>query len=196
MTRLATMPRIVVACAVLVGACFFQADYTGGHFRCTDGKCPSGLTCIAGTCGMPIDARIDTPDGPPDGKQAALTCMDPGVFPAAGGSASGSTNAPRVNTVSSSCGGQVMNGNDAVYKIDAALGDHITLTISGYVGVYAYAIAPCVTQPSTPTCVGNMPASAGNPVTITVPATTAYFLVVDSVNPAQHGSYTLDVMHF
>ena len=195
MTRPATMPRIVVACAVLVGACFFQADYTGGHFRCTDGKCPSGLTCVEGTCGIPIDARIDTPDTAIDAKQAALTCADPGPFPTAGGSASGSTNAPHTNLITATCGGFVMNGNDAVYKIDAALGDHIALTIAGNFMVYAYAISPCMVSPAMPSCIGTMPASPGTPITITAPATATYFLVVDAVNPAQHGSYTLAVTH-
>src|SRR5437764_570666 len=34
--------------ALLLGACRVHPDYSNTHYRCDDGVCPSGFTCIAG----------------------------------------------------------------------------------------------------------------------------------------------------
>jgi hypothetical protein len=188
------MPRIAPVCVALVGAgmaasCVFDASYTGGTYRCSDGKCPAGLTCSAGVC-MPPDAR--SIDAPPDTHVAALTCADPGVLGATGGSASGTT-VGRSNTVNSSCGGVVTNGPDAVYRLTAAANAQVMVTIAGSYPVNAYLIAPCSVAPATPACESNALASAGSPITVTVPFAGEHFIVVDGVNPTVSGTYTLTV---
>src|SRR5262249_7617388 len=152
MTSAATMPRIVIACA-LVGGCVFRADYRSGEVHCSDGKCPSGLICRTEVCVDPrIDAAVDAPPDVPDAKPALLTCTEPGPFPATGGTATGST-ATRTSMMSSMCGGFVMNGPDAVYRIDVGAGAHINLSIDN---LNAYVIVPCTPSPGTPMCIGNM----------------------------------------
>lgn len=188
------MPRIASICALaLVGACTFDAVYTGGHYTCSDGKCPSGYTCSksqqcvlpdSGTGSGSADAAIDAP-------QAALTCSDPGTFGAMGGSASGTTAPPRSNTVSASCNGSVMNGPDAVYKFDASIGQQVTASIAASYAATAYVIAPCSVTPATPACETNAYATPGNPLAFSAPATTTYYLVVDGVNPSLSGTYTV-----
>src|SRR5262249_35451668 len=88
MTSAGIMPRILLAWAWLASACVFDADYTGGTYKCSDGKCPSGLHCAAGVCTAKpaIDAGSGI-DAPRDSHVAALTCGDPG----GAGSASGTT---------------------------------------------------------------------------------------------------------
>jgi hypothetical protein len=188
MTSAGIMPRIAWLCvAVLVGACSFDAKYTGGHFKCSDGVCPSGLTCIAGMCGTAgsADAMIDA-------RMTAHTCADPEPVPVTGGTFSGVTTG-RSNTVTASCAGSVMNGPDAVFRLDATIGDPITVAITGSYPVSAYAIAPCTVAPGTPACIGNAAATAGNPLAFTAAFTGAHYLVVDGVNPALSGDYTLTV---
>ena len=192
MTSAGIMPQTRAMLSVLLAsaavACSFHADYGGGTYKCSDGICPSGLTCIQGTCatgGGSADAAIDS-------RQAALTCADPGLVATTGGAFMGTT-AGRSNTVTASCNGGVMNGPDAVYRFDATIGDQLTLAISGSYPVNAYAIAPCTVAPGTPTCIGNTAAASGNPITITAAFTGAHFVVVDGLNPAQSGSYTLTI---
>lgn len=190
------MPWNTLVCAVIVlgGGCWFDADYRGGHFTCSDGACPGGLVCVADRCVTPGDAAPGdaVADGtvPIDARIAAATCADPMPFPVAGGTFSGST-AGRGNTITASCAGSVMNGNDAVYRIDSTSGDHLLVAITG--ALQAYAIAPCNPTPATPICIGNVVATAGNPISITATGTT--FLVVDDVNPATSGAYALTVSH-
>jgi hypothetical protein len=183
------MPRILLFCAVI--GCGFDADYKGGHFTCYDDKCPSGLTCNTQhecVTTMPGDAAHDAPIDTP---QAALTCADPGVLPAGGGSASGSTGKNAL--MSALCNGLVMNGYDAVYVVDANLGNHIKISLlSG--PLKAYALAPCSPSPATPTCVGNVFATVGNPITIIAAATTPHYIVVDDDLAAGSGAYSLSVM--
>jgi hypothetical protein len=126
-----------------------------------------------------------------DGRTAALTCADPGVFPAGGGTISGTT-AMRSNTVSSSCGGFVMNGYDAVYRVTVAAGAHIMVSVSGGYPVSAYVVAPCSVVPATPACEGNMAASAGNPIDVTT-FVGQHYVVVDGSTAGQGGTYTLTV---
>ncbi len=185
------MPRNAWLCApILVGACSFDAVYTGGHYSCSDGKCPSGYTCSASKqCVLP-DAGSGSVDAPVDSRQAALTCSDPGVFGSTGGSASGTT-AGRSNTVTASCGGFVMNGPDAVYRFDAALGAQVMVSIEASYAANAYVITPCTVAPGTPACTSNAYASPGNPLAFSAPATTTYFLVVDDGNAALSGTYTV-----
>lgn len=178
------MPRIAVVWAVLASACVFDADYRGGTYRCSDGVCPSGLRCEAGVCTSrpPIDAGADAAH---DSHVAALTCADPGEA----GSASGTT-AGRNNTISASCGGFVMNGPDAVYRVIANAGQHVMVTVTGR---QAYVIAPCTPAPQTPSCLGNSLASAGSPISVVAAATGPQFVIVDDSNAAGSGAYTLDV---
>lgn len=193
------MQRFAVLGIVLVGACFFDADYGSGAFKCSDGRCPSGLVCDtdANRCvtrldGGPDDADAPSdvpPDMPIDTMSAALTCVDPGVIATAGGTESGTT-VGRTSTISASCGGSVMNGNDAVYRITAGAGDQYLV---GITGVKAYVIIPCSVSPATPTCVGNAAASPGNPISFTASVAGQHFIVVDHENPATSAAYTLTV---
>jgi hypothetical protein len=173
--------------------CFFDADYRGGHYTCTDGVCPSGFTCSAQKeCVEPQkDASVDVNDGPIfDAPPRAATCADPQPFPAAGGTASGTT-AGRSNTVSAMCSASVQTGTDAVYRVDVQSGAHLLVGISGFTNVSAYVIAPCSISPATPACVGSNAASAGNPINVTASFTGQYFIVVDSANAGSSGTYTL-----
>lgn len=193
------MPWIAVACALVFGACFFDADYAGGRIACSDGKCPSGLTCAGGVCegprrdAAPGDADGDGSTGDAtDARIAALTCVDPGLVATTGGTAMGTT-ASRSSLVSASCDGFVMNGPDAVYRIDAAAGAQLLVSISASYAAYAYVLAPCSATPATPTCLTNMAASAGDPISVTTTFAGQHFIVVDNPNPALSGDFTLTV---
>ena len=189
------MPSNLALCAlVLVSACVFHADYDNAHYRCTDGKCPSGLTCRADACVAPgpIDASVQdgAVDAAIDARLAALTCADPGVLAAAGATTTGTT-AGRSSTISATCSGFVMNGADAVYRLTtAAVGDQFLI---GITGVKAYVIAPCSPTPATPACLGNAFATPGNPISITATFAGPHFIVVDHESPATTAAYTLTV---
>jgi hypothetical protein len=193
------MHRFAVLGIVFVGACFFDADYGSGGYKCSDGRCPSGLVCDTGAnrCVTHLDGGPDDvmdavdapPDVPIDTMPAALTCVDPGVIAMTGGTASGTT-VGRTSTISASCNASVMNGNDAVYRITAGAGD---MFLVGITGVKAYAIIPCSISPATPTCIGNVAASPGNPISFTATAAGQYFIIVDHENPATSAAYTLTV---
>jgi hypothetical protein len=186
------MPRIVVAMIAGFGfaaGCVFDADYSKGHYACSDGKCPSGLACESNACVVPRhDAAVDTViDAPP----AALTCSDPGPFPASGGSASGTT-AGRTNTVSASCNGTVMNGTDAVYRLDLGAGAHATFTVTGAsFPIAVYALTPCTLAPATPACLDNVYATTGSPATVTATSAGTYFVIVDGTNAGLSGTYAV-----
>ena len=177
---------------MLLASCGFDADYSGGRFTCSDGKCPAGQTCVANECVVPHDAATDDADAPIDGHPAMLLCSDPGILPAAGGTVMGTTNG-RNNTVSSLCNSLVMNGFDAVYRVDAALGDHIGITVAGSFPVRGYVIAPCMTQPNTPSCIGNMFATPTAPISVTTTSAGPQFIIVDGENAGLSGNYTLTV---
>lgn len=61
--------------AALVASCRIDADWDGTRYRCPDGVCPLGQTCVAGECvgepgapdGAPADGPAPTWDGAPDG---------------------------------------------------------------------------------------------------------------------------------
>lgn len=180
------MPRILVAMIVFASGCFFDASYSN-NVRCSDGKCPSGLTCWENACVsmIPIDMAIDVP---PEGLPAALTCADPGVFAATGGTISATT-AGATSKMASSCGGFVMNGPDRVYRIMMNGTNQLRVSIDAGQRK-AYVLATCVEAPSTPVCLGNARALMGSPVTVT-PANGPAFVVVDDENAAASGSYTL-----
>lgn len=172
------MRRLVVF--VGLAGCLFDADYRGGTYTCSDDRCPSGLTCVAGMCVVPgeVDAAIDAP-------APALTCADPGVIASPGGTAMGSTDGKPM-TLSSMCGGFIMNGREAVYRIELVAGDSLLVAIAG--SRKAYVIAQCVTP--APACLGNTLATDGNPISVT-PAAGPSFVIVDDENPANAGAYTL-----
>jgi len=187
------MPRPVVCTVVFVGlvglvglvGCSFEADYRGGSYTCNDGRCPAGLTCVAGACVDPGvgDAGFDA--DAIDARIPALTCADPGLVVSPGGSVMGTTTNHPMN-LSSMCGGFVMNGREAVYQIDLAAGDTLLVSITG--ARKAYVLAQCVTP--APSCLGNALATDGNPLSVT-PAAGPSFVVVDDENPSADGPYTL-----
>lgn len=184
------MPRILL---VLLAGCSFEAEY-GPGVRCeSDGRCPDGLFCHFGVCGpnRTLDGGIDAPpaDAMVDARLAALTCADPGVVPAGGGSSAGTT-AGRSSLVSAMCNGSIMNGGDAVYRIDLAAPAMLLVAITG--GREAYVLASCEPAPATPVCTGSMAATEGNPIAPSLPAGT-HFIVVDDATAGSTGSYSLDV---
>jgi hypothetical protein len=187
------MRGVAVSLLLAASGCFFDADYRGGHYTCSNGICPSGLTCEQTVC---VEARKDAAtDGPKDGPifdapARAATCADPQPFPATGGTTSGTTTG-RANTVTAMCSVSVQNGVDAVFRIDAAAGAHLLVSISGYSQVSAYVIAPCSASPATPTCLGTTAATQGNPINITTSFAGQHFIVVDSAAAAANGAYTL-----
>jgi hypothetical protein len=187
------MPRFaaLVVVGFFNGGCWFSADYRAGHVACHDGVCPSGLTCVGDVCvdpvphdgagsdALPGDAK---PDAPPHG----LTCGDP--QPLTSGVAVTGTTTGRSNSVNPTCNSAPMFGFDAVYKLDATLGQTLTITAtSPDYPIAAYAIAPC----NATACIGNTYATQTTAATITIPATTTYFVVVDGPNAALTGRYTL-----
>jgi len=199
------MPRFVLTRAgifgvgFLISGCWFDANYKSGQVTCDDGHCPSGLYCqddrVCVSNPVFEDAHVRLTDAAPDAPDAAmiaaLTCADPGTF-IADDTVTGTT-AGRTNTVSALCNGTVMNGPDAVYKIAGSVGQMLTLTPhSSAYPIAAYAIAPCTTS-GVPSCTGNVYATDTTPVTITIPATTDYFILVDGGNAALSGDYSLTI---
>jgi hypothetical protein len=188
------MPWKPLACVVLV-ACGFDASYTGGTYLCSDGVCPTGQMCVAGTC-RPDDALGSGGDAKPidasiDGPAAALTCASPGMLSAAG-SATGST-VGQSSMVSALCGGLIQNGADAVYVVEVAAGSALHVAIAGDYMVDAYVLSPCDPVPATPSCEGNAPAMPGTPIVVTPTAAGSQFVVVDGENAEMTGTYTLSV---
>lgn len=197
------MPRIVVACALVVGGCSFSADYTGATVYCSDGKCPSGLECrtdlpTTPECRAPRqDAAMDVPgdvhDAPIDGRQYALTCNDPGPIAMTGGTVMGTTTGrPQGSMIAVTCNNQVMNGYDAIYKLEnVGAGKQVNINLTAtWTGAAAYIIQPCA---ATGSCVGNVFAQNGSPVNVTTIANGAPFIVVDSTLSGTNGPYTLTV---
>jgi len=172
---------------VLLASCGFDADYSGGRFTCSDGKCPAGQTCVANECIVPHDAAPEDADASTDAHPAMLLCSDPGILPAAGGTVMGTTNS-RNNTVDSLCNSLVMNGPDAVYSVNAAFGAHI-----GSYPVRGYVIAPCVVTPNTGACIGNVFATPTAPISVTTMFAGLHYIIVDGENAGLSGTYTLTV---
>jgi len=178
------MPRFALV-LLLVPACFFDADYSHAHVRCSDGMCPNGQHCYAGSvCGV-ADAAVGGSDAAHDAAVVhALTCNDPGTPLAT----QTDTTAGHTNQVSAMCGGVIYNGPDAVYQIDGPR--QVTIGISGSYAVAAYVIAaPCTVAP---TCDTNVAAQPAAPLVISVPSG-PHLIVVDGVNPSLSGMYTLTV---
>jgi hypothetical protein len=192
------MPWIALVCLCLVGACRFDADYSGGPYRCEQDKCPDGLVCddlqSPAVCIAPRqDAAIDSPpdDSMVDARVPELRCGDPGKLSPTGGTVTGST-AGKMNLVTAQCSTGVMNGFDDVYEIEAPAGKQVTLAVStttmGY-AVTAYMITPC---PSA-ACMSADYAVPGNPATITTTIASPQYVVVDSIIANTGGAYTLIV---
>ena len=199
MPRFAALVVVGFFNVVVAPGCWFSADYRSGNVACRDGKCPSGLSCVAEVCvvatgdgggGNVHDARSDS--APDAFDMAALTCADPGTF-VADNTVSGTTaGTGRTNTLSTSCNGTVMNGKDAVYKIAGTMGHQVTLTPhSSAYPIAAYVITPCT--PGFPTCIDNTFATDTAPATITFGANGDYFIVVDGINAGLSGAYTLTI---
>jgi hypothetical protein len=176
------MRALVLLC---LSGFLFNADYGDGHYTCSDGVCPSGLSCVQNECVSEVrkDATIDTPVVFDDAPPRPAVCSDPQLFPPTGGMTGGTT-VGRANNMTSMCANAIQNGLDAVYKIENTTGP-ILVTVTGSFAVTAYAVTTCT---PTTACVSNKAAVPGNPLSI--PAGT-YWIVVDSVNPAASGNYTL-----
>ena len=184
------MPRNLARCAgalalAVLGGCLFRADYDAGGFTCTDGVCPSGFACVDQRCvrsgdGGPGDAMADA-------RQEALTCADPGVFPGTGGSRSGTT-VGRNSTISSQCGGTIMNGPDAVFRIVLPAAGTLLVDVTG--GRKAYVLSACTQTPATPMCLTNTRAAMGSPISLALAAGT-YFVIVDDEIPTSTSAFTL-----
>ena len=182
------MPCSPVICVLfLVGACSFDADYSGGGFRCDDGVCPPGLVCRAeGVCLPPPDAALpDAPDDIPDAREPALTCADRGAL-TSGVAVTGNTMSPRPATVSIMCNGFIMNGRDAVYEITVSAGDQLRVELAN-TSLRAYVMNDC---PSA--CISNAVAIQGIPANVT-PLAGPVFVVVDHENFAVVDTYELTV---
>jgi hypothetical protein len=179
-----------VAIVVAWCGCRFDADYRGGAYRCSDGVCPEGLSCVEERCVEPTGA-IDAPAV--DGPAAALTCGDPGELARGAEQRAGST-AGRGNLVSSSCDDGIFNGPDAVYRVTALAGDDLQVAIDTALDLDAYVLAgTCPGFPETPACAGAAYASPGVPLSLTGVAAGDLFIVVDSIQPAVEGDYQLTV---
>jgi hypothetical protein len=178
MPSLAIMPRFALA-LLFVSACFFDADYSHAHLRCSDNACPSGLSCIDDECTAPRDAS-----GSDAVVMHAMTCNDPGI--AVDGSQTGTTTGS--NQLATMCGGAIYNGHDAVYSI--AGNRQVTIGVdSTDFAPAAYVIGACT---SFPTCETNMAAQPSAPLTITL-GSGMHLVVVDGVNPSLGGRYTLTI---
>lgn len=198
MTSAPIMPRITAACAVVLGgACAFEASYGSGHYKCSDGACPSGLVCTAGSCVTPgsgTDAGSGSADAAmPDGPPPALTCGVPGIV----GSGSGTfmysdSTASRSPSISASCNSMILNGNDAVYVVTAAANETITIGIAATWAAKVYVIAPCTNAPA-PTCIGSAMAMPGTDLPFHAGSAQPYFIVVDALYTFESGSYTLTI---
>ena len=193
------MPRIALVCLLLVGACRFDADYSGANVRCSDDMCPAGLECrvVDGqkVCREPrMDAAVDMPgdmsdaDGNPG---VALTCADPGIL-TSGQTVSGNTTA-RMNLMTSFCGGGVQNAFDAVYRITTTAPNKQLLVNISNSSLSAYVLNACMQQPNTAACLGSNPANQGNPINVAAAAAANYWVVVDNLNAGLVGPYTLTV---
>src|SRR5204863_203128 len=80
--------------------------------------------------------------------------------------------------ISSQCGGTIMNGPDAVFRITLAAASQMLLVeITG--GRKAYVLSACTETPATPPCIGSARAAMGLPISLTLAAGT-YFIVGDA----------------
>jgi len=194
------MPWIAVVCLVVVGACRFDADYAGATVRCSDDICPSGLECrlIDGQklCAEKrMDAAVDTPADTAgdavDGMPAVLTCVDPGMLTSAVPVSANTTG--RMNLMTSFCSGGVQNAVDAVYRITTtAPNKQLVVNISNS-SLSAYVLNACMQTPNTAACLGSTAAGSGNPISVAAASAANYWVVVDNLNAAAAGPYTLTV---
>jgi hypothetical protein len=176
------MPRFALALMPLTG-CFFDADYSRAHLRCTGSACPSGLTCVAEMCvaadaGAGADSH-DARDAP--AHQAMLTCGDPGD---ATGTIMDST-AGHASLLDTSCGGAVYNAAETVYRIEGP--GAVTIGIDTTAGLGAYVIGACT---QFPTCETNTAATPSAPLTLTL-TSGMHLVVVDGIVANATGTYTL-----
>lgn len=187
------MPRFLVPLTIFLGACSFDGRYPEGVPCGADLKCPSGRSCFEGACVsmIPIDMAPDEAI-PPDMKEPALTCADPGIVATTGGTVSGTT-AGGSSRMSSFCGGIVNNGFDRVYRIDMNGTNMLRVSIdAGARKAYVLTMSSCIESPSTPACIGSTRATAGNPITVSPSAGPAWVVVDDETAGAGGaGTYTM-----
>jgi hypothetical protein len=165
---------------LLAPGCVFHADDSGVRYECSDGACPGGLSCSsAGLCEPPADL-------------GALTCDQPDLATLSTTLATTGSTIGRANTVAAACAGGTLDGPDAVFQVDAAIGSHLNLTFlpSGTDPatnpIYAYVLYDCAPPPENPACVGLVLANVTTPQTITVTQQPQY-VVVDSPSASDTG---------
>jgi hypothetical protein len=173
------MPRFAL---LLLAACSFDADYGHVHVTCSDGVCPSGLTCVDEVCTTPGDASVGS-DAHDAEVMHALTCADPGD---ASGVIHGST-AGYMNRLMTMCGGAIYNGADTVYRIDGP--GTVTIGIDTNDGLAAYVIGACT---QFPTCETDTPATPSAPLSIAL-TSGMHLVVVDAITANATGTYTLTI---
>jgi hypothetical protein len=195
------MPRMgaaIVLIAIAAG-CRFDADYRGGTFRCRDGVCPSGLTCVREACVGPLDAAAIDASAVFDAStmidaRPPLTCGQPGELARGNPVTRAGSTIGGVNHVGAMCGALVMNGPDAVYRVTASQGDHLDVTVTGDSLIKAYVLTTCPSPPAAPACEGAAFTQAGAAaLTLSGLAAGPHFILVDDENPAQGGAYELTV---
>jgi hypothetical protein len=171
------------ALCIFVASCGFDADYTGGHFKCSDGTCPTTFECRNDVCfdpNAPIDAAVDA-------GQFAHTCDDPEPL----GSSKAGTTVGQANTVSSSCAGVVENGADAVYTVGVLADSVLDVTLADDFNGVVYVLGTCTPAPATPTCDTNMVGRQGTLLRVPIQNSGNLFLIVDSQNAADTGTFTV-----
>jgi hypothetical protein len=60
--RVLRVLAVLAFSALLVSACSLEVDYSGSHFACDDGVCPSGFECSSDQ----VCVKVDPPDAGPD----------------------------------------------------------------------------------------------------------------------------------
>ena len=152
--------------------------------------------CHDATGGAVVDGSLDaTPDAIAmiDARPEALTCHEPGnpgLGPYPG------TTVGHANNVAAMCGGAVHSASDAVYRVQLPGATPLRIDIAGDHDVTAYFVSSsnCQPLPAMPLCENNQYATPGNPITIGpfMPGS-LHFIVVDGIDAAASGSYTLTI---
>lgn len=171
------------ALCFFVASCGFDADYTGGHYKCTDGACPTNFECRNEVCvdpNAPIDAAVDA-------GHFAHTCDDPEPL----GVSKAGTTVGQTNSVTSSCAGIIENGADAVYTVETLAGAILNVSLADDFDGVVYVLGTCTPAPATPTCDTNMVGRQGTPLRVPIQNAGSLFLIVDSQNAADSGTFTV-----
>jgi hypothetical protein len=207
----ATMNRLVLAVVLLAGCALGDDD--GGSARPIDGPSEGGLAdsrggpIIDSSSGLP-DSR-PYPDAPPpvDARPVvdAAPCGTPGpdtceaatdlsttAATASGATVTGDTTLLASDLTPTDCTGFSNPGPDAIYKLTAAVGQtiHVTLTSSSW-DASVYITSAC----SSTACVAGADESVSLPeeTSYAVTAAGTYFVAVDGYTSSAFGCYSLNV---